>query len=330
MSKLTLKVKFLSAILLWSGCLVVSATVFRVMPLPYSYKALEPYLSRETLELHHDKHYRNYVNMLNIMLNDIERLDESSLEEVMLYSYQWNKPLYNNAAQSWNHDFYFKCMTSNYLPPSRSLVERISQDFGSFDRFTIEFRKAGNSAFGSGWAWLVYDGSTGKLFVTKTIGADNPIIQNENYRPILAMDVWEHAYYLDFQNKRKEYTEIYVKFLVDWKFVEENLLRAETTAAALAKQRAISQIEDEDAKRERERIEAEAVIEAAKLERLRIEAEAARIEQERVDAELAAEAVKIEQERHDIEAAEAAKQEEEELEPDLATNDEEGDEAQEL
>ena len=213
----------------YGGFLIVAErTIFTVRPLPYSYKSLEPYLSRTTLEFHYDKHYRNYVETLNEMLRTIDRLDEAtSLEEVMMDSYIWNKPLFNAASQAWNHDFYFKCMTSHYLAPPASLVERISQDFGSFERFTVNFRKAGNAAFGSGWAWLILDSSTGELFVTKTAGADNPMILNQKYRPILIMDVWEHAYYLDFQNRRKDYTETFVTSLVDWRFVADNLAKEE-------------------------------------------------------------------------------------------------------
>ncbi len=252
----------------------------------------------------------------------------------MLDSYQWNKPLYNQAAQCWNHDFYFKCMTSNYLPPSKSLMERISNDFGSFHRFAIEFRKAGNAAFGSGWAWLVHDATTGELFVTHTIGADNPIVLNEYYRPILAMDVWEHAYYLDYQNRRKDYTATFLKALVDWKFVEENLLRVEAEAKVLAKARLDTRIDDETSKREREMLEAEAVIEAARTERLQREAksaaEAALREQERADVEAAAEAARVEQARIENEVTETAEHEQERLEAEVIEKDNETCEGQEL
>ena len=222
--------------------------------------------------------------MLNAMVQKIPRLEGQSMVEIMRDSYLWNKPLYNHAAQSWNHDFYFKCMTSSYFPPPKSLVQRISREFGSFERFEIEFRKAGNSALGSGWVWLVHDGVTGKLFITKTTGADNPMVQNEDHRPILVMDVWEHAYYLDYHNRRKDYTESFVQQLVDWKFVQENLQRVEAEAVVLNKAREQARIKEEAAKRERERKQAEAIIEAAKIERLRREAEeaaeAARREQE--------------------------------------------------
>lgn len=265
---------------------VVLGSKFRVMPLPYSLKGLEPYLSRDTLDLHYNTHYRGHVEMLNAMLRSIQRLKGYSLIGIMRDSYLWNKPLYNHAAQSWNHDFYFKCMTSHYFPPPPSLVQRISREFGSFQRFEVEFRKAGNSALGSGWVWLVHNGVTGKLFITKTIGADNPMVQKEDYRPILVMDVWEHAYYLDYHNRRKDYTEAFVKELVDWRFVEENLQRVEAEAVALAKVREQARIEEEAAKRERERMEAEAIVEAARVERLRKEAEEAAAEAARREQEV--------------------------------------------
>jgi Fe-Mn family superoxide dismutase len=272
------------------------------------------------LELHHGNHYRNYVTTLNEMLQTIERLEESSLEGIMLDSYRWNKPLYNHAAQVWNHHFYFKCMTANYRPLSRSLLERITKDFGSFDRFETDFRKAGNSAFGSGWAWLVYNSLTGKLVVTSTIGADNPMIQNEDHWPILTMDVWEHAYYSDYQNRRKDYTKAFINFLVDWTFVEESLSRAEVEAVIAAEIRKKARLEEEIARLERERQEAEVAAELARIERVKMAAEAEAARQEKKRLEIEAAAARLEDEKVEAEA-EAARQERDILEVEVVAED---------
>lgn len=311
------RIKRFWLVLVWIGTTLVvfSRAEFNTLPLPYSYKSLEPHLSREVLELHHDNYYRNYAATLNDMLRTIERLEGSSLEEVMLDSYRWNKPLYNHAAEVWNHHFYFKCMTSIHHPPSRSLLERITNDFGSFDRFEVDFRKAGNSAFGSGWAWLVYNSQSGKLFVMNTIGADNPMVQNENYWPILTMDVWEHAYYLDYQNRRKDYTKAFINSLVDWVFVEETLSRVEVEAVIAAERREQKRLEEELARLEREKLEAEEAAERARIERIKMEAEAevARQEKIRLEIEAAAEAARLRDERK-VADAEAKRQDKERLE----------------
>jgi Fe-Mn family superoxide dismutase len=201
-----------------------SSDTLPLSPLPYDYAALEPHISQRTLEIHHGKHHAKYVNTLNSMIEGDPELEGSSLDEIVKNSYGGsNQDLFNNAAQSWNHDFYWKCMTPNYQTPSKSLVEAIAKDFGSMKRFLKEFSTVGNTAFGSGWAWLVYDSSTQKLVVTKTIGADNPMAMNPDWTPILTMDVWEHAYYLDYQNLRTSYVDTFLKKLVNWKFVEANL-----------------------------------------------------------------------------------------------------------
>jgi Fe-Mn family superoxide dismutase len=266
------------------------------------------------------------------MLGTIERLEGSSLEEIMLDSYRWNKPLYNRAAQVWNHRFYFNCMTSNYHPPSRSLLERIKNNFGSFDRFELDFRKAGNSAFGSGWAWLVYDALTQKLVVTSTIGADTPMMQNENHWPILTMDVWEHAYYFDYQNRRKDYTKAFINHLVDWTFVEETLSRVEVESVIAAEKREQARLEEELARLEREKQEAEVAAQLARVERARLEAEAeaARQETKRLEIEAASEAARrIEEERIDAEI-DTAKQEQERLDVEVVTDDAKLEEAEKV
>ena len=155
--------------------------------------------------------------------------DGLSLEEIVLAAHRNsttpgmnNVALFNNAAQSWNHQFYWQCMkSSGGGRPVGKLGAMIDSSFGSFDEFKKQFAAAGNTAFGSGWAWLVYDGK--QLAITKTIGAGTPLVSGST--PILTMDVWEHAYYLDYQNKRDTYIDTFLDKLVNWGFVLQNLER---------------------------------------------------------------------------------------------------------
>jgi Fe-Mn family superoxide dismutase len=192
--------------------------------LPYDYSALEPYISKSTLEFHHDKHHAAYVSKFNDAVKGTN-LDNQSLEEVIKTTA--NNPektgIFNNAAQAWNHTFYWQCMKPNGGgTPGGDLAKKIEADFGSFDKFVEEFKTAGATQFGSGWAWLVLDGNT--LKVVKTLNADNPITQGQT--PLLTMDVWEHAYYLDYQNKRPAYIDDFVSKLINWDFVAKNLVNA--------------------------------------------------------------------------------------------------------
>jgi Fe-Mn family superoxide dismutase len=213
----------LFATLAWIG----SAAAEHELPqLPYGYTALQPMISAQTLRVHHDKHHAKYVDTTNSLIAGTN-LESQSLEEIIKSSFKKDQGLFNNAAQSWNHAFYWKCMKRNGggQPKSKKLLELIVASFGSFDNFKKEFAAAGNTAFGSGWAWLVYNSKTKKLLVTKTIGADNPMTTASQH-PILTMDVWEHAYYLDYQNMRPTYVDAFLNKLVNWDFVQENLLQA--------------------------------------------------------------------------------------------------------
>mmetsp|Transcript_18190 Transcript_18190/g.25032 ORF Transcript_18190/g.25032 Transcript_18190/m.25032 type:complete len:226 (-) Transcript_18190:36-713(-) len=204
---------------------VVTAASKELPPLPYAHNALEPFISQRTLEIHHGKHHAKYVNTMNTMISGTD-LESQSLEEIVkTAAKEGNQGLFNNAAQSWNHEFYWKCMSpqGGGGPPGK-LKEMIESAFGSFDEFKKEFAAAGMTAFGSGWAWLVYDTNKNSLSVTKTIGAGNPM--TEGLVPILTMDVWEHAYYLDHQNLRQNYIDKFLVSLVNWDFVSENLERA--------------------------------------------------------------------------------------------------------
>jgi Fe-Mn family superoxide dismutase len=194
---------------------------YELPDLPYDYNALEPYMSAQTLEFHHDKHHAAYVTNYNKMTQDTEMAD-MPIEEVIKATFKDSAKvgIFNNGAQAWNHTFYWHCMKpTGGGTPSGALAEKINSDFGSFDKFKEEFKTAGTTQFGSGWAWLVLDGGT--LKVTKTPNAENPIANGQT--PLLTMDVWEHAYYLDYQNKRPDFIQAYVDHLINWEFVAQQM-----------------------------------------------------------------------------------------------------------
>jgi Fe-Mn family superoxide dismutase len=197
---------------------------YELPSLPYDYKALEPLISHSTLEFHHDKHHAAYVSKYNDAVKGTE-LDNKLIEEVikMVAGDESKSGLFNNAAQAWNHTFYWQCMKPRGGgTPTGELAQKIDADFGSFEKFVEAFKNAGATQFGSGWAWLVLDNGT--LKVTKTLNADNPLTSGQV--PLLTMDVWEHAYYLDYQNKRPAYIDQFVGGLVNWDFVAQNLAAA--------------------------------------------------------------------------------------------------------
>lgn len=197
---------------------------YELPALPYDYTALEPYISKSTLEFHHDKHHAAYVNNYNAAVKDTE-LDSQSLETVIkaIAGDPSKAGMFNNAAQAWNHTFYWHSMKPGGGGlPTGSLASKIETDFGSFDEFVNAFKTAGATQFGSGWAWLVLDHGT--LKVTKTANADNPLTAGQV--PLLTMDVWEHAYYLDYQNKRPDYISTFLNSLVNWEFASQNLAAA--------------------------------------------------------------------------------------------------------
>mmetsp|Transcript_16670 Transcript_16670/g.28224 ORF Transcript_16670/g.28224 Transcript_16670/m.28224 type:complete len:231 (-) Transcript_16670:15-707(-) len=181
--------------------------------LPYDYTALEPMIGEQTLRIHHDKHHAKYVATTNEMIKGTD-MEGDDVVTILRKAFNNNQGLFNNAAQSYNHDFYWKCMKSGGGgAPSGDLAAAIDKDFGSYENFRKEFTVAANTAFGSGWAWLVKT-PTG-LKVEKTIGANNPLT-DEGSVPLLTIDVWEHAYYLDFQNMRATYVDTFLDKLVDW------------------------------------------------------------------------------------------------------------------
>lgn len=197
---------------------------YELPALPYDYTALEPHISKSTLEFHHDKHHAAYVNNYNNAVAGTD-MDSQSIEDVIkaVAADPAKAGIFNNAAQAWNHSFYWNCMKPNGGgQPSGALADKINADFGSFEKFVEAFKAAGATQFGSGWAWLVLDNGT--LKVTKTLNAGNPI--TDGVTPLLTMDVWEHAYYLDYQNKRPDYIETFLTKLVNWDFVAANLAAA--------------------------------------------------------------------------------------------------------
>lgn len=197
---------------------------YQLPTLPFDYTALEPCISKSTLEFHHDKHHAAYVNNFNNAVAGTD-LDSKSLEEVITITATnpSQAGIFNNAAQAWNHSFYWQSIKPNGGgTPSGALADKINADFGSFDKFVEAFKTAGATQFGSGWAWLVLDNGT--LKVTKTGNADNPLTAGQT--PLLTMDVWEHAYYLDYQNRRPDYIGDFLGKLVNWDFVAENFAKA--------------------------------------------------------------------------------------------------------
>lgn len=197
---------------------------YELPALPYDKQALEPYISARTLEFHHDKHHAAYVNNYNAAVKDTE-LDSLPLETVMtqVFGDPAKVGLFNNAAQAWNHTFYWYCMKpGGGGQPTGELAAKIDADLGGYEKFKEAFLSAGGTQFGSGWAWLVLDNGT--LKVTKTPNAENPQVHGQV--PLLTMDVWEHAYYLDYQNKRPDYAKTFVENLINWDFVAEQYAKA--------------------------------------------------------------------------------------------------------
>lgn len=189
--------------------------------LPYEADALEPYIGATTLGFHHGKHHQTYVTNTNNLIKGTD-LENASLEAIIAASANNAEKvgLFNNAAQVWNHTFYWSCMKKGGGgAPTGSIAAKINEDFGSYDAFAEAFKNAGLTQFGSGWAWLVLE--AGKLKITKTPNADTPMAHGQ--KAILTVDVWEHAYYLDYQNKRADYIDTFLKHLVNWDFANANL-----------------------------------------------------------------------------------------------------------
>ncbi|XP_020263704.1 superoxide dismutase [Fe], chloroplastic isoform X2 [Asparagus officinalis] len=233
---------------------VKSATVtskLELSPLPYLMNSLEPYMSSETLEQHWGRHQRAHVESLNEQIEGTG-FEEMSLEDIVVASYNKGDPhpSFKHAAQIWNHDFFWNSMKpGGGGKPSGVLLELIERDFGSFEGMLRELKRAASTQFGSGWAWLVYKANRldvenavnpcpteedNKLVVAKSPNAVNPLVWD--YSPLLGIDVWEHAYYLDYENRRADYVSVFLEKLVSWEVVSSRLEMAMAQASGRGKQ----------------------------------------------------------------------------------------------
>lgn len=188
-----------------------------LMDLPFDSKALEPYISEETLSYHHGKHHAAYVNNLNNLIKETP-FESMGLEEIVTKA---DGGIFNNAAQVYNHNFYFNGMSEKQTTPSKELSEALEKEFGSIESFKETFLESAAKLFGSGWVWLCKDG-TGALSIKSYSNADNPLL--DGLTPLLTCDVWEHAYYIDYRNARPAYLEKWWE-LLNWDFVSENFNR---------------------------------------------------------------------------------------------------------
>ena len=193
---------------------------FTLPELPYAYDSLAPYMSKETLEFHHDKHHKAYVDKGNELIAGTGQ-EGKSLEEAMVWAHKNNPGLFNQLGQHFNHIHFWHWMKKdgggNKLPGS--LEKKIKEDLGGFDAFKKDFTNAGVTQFGSGWAWLAQDNKSGKLEIMKTPNGENPVIHGKT--PLLGVDVWEHSYYIDYRNARPKYMEAFIDNLINWDYVAE-------------------------------------------------------------------------------------------------------------
>ena len=196
---------------------------FELHPLPWPENALDPHISARTLSFHYGKHHQAYVTNLNGLVKD-SPLAKATLEDIIRTTAKDESKagIFNNAAQVWNHTFFWNSMKPGDGQPKGKVAERFEKDFGSFDKFKEQFKQAGVTQFGSGWAWLVLD--RGTLKITKTPNAANPLTLGQT--PLMTCDVWEHAYYLDYQNRRPDFIQAFLDHLVNWDFVAKNLAAA--------------------------------------------------------------------------------------------------------
>ncbi len=223
--------------------------IYTLPPLPYASDALEPQMSQETIEYHYGKHLQTYIDNLNNLISGTP-YKEMTLEEIVVTA---SGPTFNNAAQVWNHTFFFESLTPDQKPMPLELKDYLIRDFGSVENFKEEFKKAATGLFGSGWVWLVQN-PEGKLHIIQESNAGNPM--RSGYKPLLTMDVWEHAYYIDYRNKRAEFVNRCWE-LFDWdkvvrrmhqplpKTADETVVVAETTRDGFTEVMAEAIMEDE-------------------------------------------------------------------------------------
>lgn len=197
---------------------------FTLSPLPYAYDALEPHMDEQTMKIHHDKHHQAYVDNLNKAIAGTEH-ENKSLEELVANAGKISPAVRNNGGGHWNHTFFWDVLSKDGGTPSGALAEAINSAFGSFDEFKTKFSAAGLARFGSGWVWLIV--KEGKLEITSTPNQDNPLMDVAEVKgtPVLGVDVWEHAYYLKYQNKRPDYLAG-IWSVINWARVQENFDKA--------------------------------------------------------------------------------------------------------
>ena len=200
--------------------------VFELPPLGYDYDALEPYIDKETMQIHHDLHHKTYVDKLNAALEGHEELQGKEVEELLknidAVSEEIRTAVKNNGGGHLNHSFFWTVMKKD-IQPSGEILEAINRDFESYDNFLEQFKQAAVTQFGSGWAWLILNPTTNKLEITKTKDHETPITDGKI--PLLVVDVWEHAYYLKYQNRRPDYVDAFIK-IINWEQVNKNFLDA--------------------------------------------------------------------------------------------------------
>ena len=196
---------------------------FELIPLPYDSEALAPAISAETLSFHHGKHHKAYIDKTNAAIEGTDLADKP-LEDVVAAARGSNQGLFNNAAQSWNHGFYWHSMAPDGGSPSDELASMIDDAFGSLDDLKGKLAERGAGHFASGWVWLAEKG--GKLSLEETHDGDT--LADSDFNPLLTIDVWEHAYYLDHQNKRPDYLDKVINEKLNWGFASDNLARGET------------------------------------------------------------------------------------------------------
>lgn len=193
---------------------------FELKELPYAYNALEPYIDEETLHVHHDKHHKTYCDKFNAAC-EAENVSYGTELEIFQNVSKFSMAIRNHGGGFWNHQFYWESMNGGNTKPGDELVNAINETFGSMDNFKDEWAKNAAAVFGSGWTWLIKD-STGKLKIVNTPNQDNPLmdIAKEKGTPLLVIDVWEHAYYIKYQNRRPEYIDAFFN-VIDWEKVSE-------------------------------------------------------------------------------------------------------------
>jgi len=193
---------------------------FALPELPFAKDALQPHMSAETLEFHHGKHHKAYVDKVNGWIDEKGLSGRSLVEVIKLAKDKGDKGLFNNAAQVWNHSFFWNCLAAPGQKPSGQLASKIDEAFGSTDALLKKLGEEAVGHFASGWAWLVLEG--GKLKVTSYHDADTPVVY-DGVKPLLTLDVWEHAYYIDYRNARPKFAETVLGNIINWEFVAQNL-----------------------------------------------------------------------------------------------------------